>query len=180
MPIWGPKNAIMLSGLCLFEALQGGFLLYHCLEFAYLRASGPVKSYTFVSTPPLSFAYIGPASLLCWQVHLVWNIELHYTDLLPLIEPGRKIPGSTLNAYGAIIQDMGTNSGDLLVLSSWIPALASGTTKPYYAESTIKDHVLATVSVSDADNHQSTNLVYMLRVLPCRTLCNVLGGRCLY
>jgi len=95
---------------------------------------------------------MGPESLLCRQVRLVRNIELHYTDLLPLIEPGRKIPGSTLNAYGAIIQDTGTNSGDLLVLSSWIPALASGTTKPYYAEGTIEDHVLATVSTSDADD----------------------------
>ncbi|KIM57524.1 hypothetical protein SCLCIDRAFT_1193691 [Scleroderma citrinum Foug A] len=84
---------------------------------------------------------MGSESLLCRQVRLVRNIELHYTDLLPLIEPGRKIPGSTLNAYGAIIQDTGTN---LLVLSSWIPALASGTTEPYYAEGTIEDHVRAT------------------------------------
>ena len=120
---------------------------------------------------------MGSESLLCRQVRLVRNIELHYTDLLPLIEPGRKIPGSTLNAYGAIIQDTGTN---LLVLSSWIPALASGTTEPYYAEGTIEDHVWATVSMSDGDDHQSTNLVYTSRVLPRRTLCNILDGRYLY
>ncbi|KAF9236577.1 hypothetical protein BU15DRAFT_63929 [Melanogaster broomeanus] len=91
-------------------------------------------------------------SNLCYEIRHVRNIEIHYSDLLPLIEGSRKLPSSTVNAFGAIIQGQnitrdGSQTSDVLVLSSWIPTLATGSISATYTNGTIEDHLAA------ASNH---------------------------
>ncbi|KAG2045720.1 hypothetical protein BDR06DRAFT_965588 [Suillus hirtellus] len=86
------------------------------------------------------------------EVRSVRNIEVHYCDLFPLLNPGRKLPSPILNAFGAIIQDVPCEQfhaadDNTLVLSSWIPPLATGGATPTRAEGSIVEHVQAAVSV---------------------------------
>jgi hypothetical protein len=86
------------------------------------------------------------------QVRSVRNIEVHYCDLFPLLNPGHKLPSPVLNAFGAILQDVPCEQSckatdNTLVLSSWIPALATGDATPARAEGSIVEHVQAAVSV---------------------------------
>jgi hypothetical protein len=91
------------------------------------------------------------------QVRSVRNIEVHYRDLFPLLNPGHKLPSPALNAFGAIIQDVPCEQShkaidNTLVLSSWIPALATGDATPARAEGSIIEHVQAAVSVENKSN----------------------------
>ena len=61
-----------------------------------------------------------------------------------------KIPGDTLNAYGAVLQmtreGSPTGSPDFVLFSSWIPAIVSGYTKDGGIEGSVAGHVKAVVS----------------------------------
>jgi hypothetical protein len=80
------------------------------------------------------------------EVRSVWNIKVHYCDLFQLLNPSHKLPSPILNAFRAIMQDIpckGFPAANIntLVLSSWIPALATGEATPTRAEGSIVEHV---------------------------------------
>ncbi|KIM56525.1 hypothetical protein SCLCIDRAFT_132457, partial [Scleroderma citrinum Foug A] len=75
------------------------------------------------------------------------NIEIHYDDLHCLIEPGHKVPGATMNAFGAALQELDEteSSVDYAVLSSYLGVIVSQTSsetaRPIYGS--LEDHILA-------------------------------------
>ena len=86
------------------------------------------------------------------QVRKIQNIEIHYDDLHCLIEPGHKVPGATMNAFGAALQELDEteSSVDYAVLSSYLGVIVSQTSsetaRPIYGS--LEDHILAAVSWS--------------------------------
>ncbi|KAG1883479.1 hypothetical protein F4604DRAFT_1920684 [Suillus subluteus] len=96
----------------------------------------------------------GPRKLLRREVRSVRNIRVHYCYLFPLLNLGHKLPSPILNAFGAIIQDVpcerfcAADDNNTLVLSSWIPALATGEATPTRAEGSIIEPNLAIRNVT--------------------------------
>ncbi|KAI1782137.1 hypothetical protein LXA43DRAFT_977717 [Ganoderma leucocontextum] len=87
------------------------------------------------------------ASLPDTQMRRIRNIDLCSQELSPLLPAQTlKLPGATLNAYGALLQDAAFHSGtqDFCFFSSWIPAMASGEMREGGYKGTIDGHVLVT------------------------------------
>ena len=64
------------------------------------------------------------APLLDSQTRHIRNIQVIKQDLEPLLPTRRqKIPGTTINAYGAVIQDIQRLESSLCFFSSRIPTL---------------------------------------------------------
>jgi len=85
------------------------------------------------------------------QVRKIRNIEIHHEDLRCLIEPGHKVPGATINAFGAALQELDEtqNSVDYAILSSYLGVVISqiSSARPSTYGS-LEDHILAAVSRS--------------------------------
>ena len=62
------------------------------------------------------------------ETRLICNIQVVYQDLLPLAIRGNKIPGTTLDAFAAILQDRSENS-DWCVFTSRLGPLVLGIIK---------------------------------------------------
>jgi hypothetical protein len=77
------------------------------------------------------------------------NFEITASDLLPLFLDKKKIPGSTINAYGAILQQKAEEQeiGDWCIFSSWLGPLVGGIVEEGKTVGTINEHIMAAVSV---------------------------------
>ncbi|KAJ6609181.1 hypothetical protein B0H10DRAFT_2194012 [Mycena sp. CBHHK59/15] len=63
------------------------------------------------------------------ETRQIRNLQLVFQDMEPLLEPGKKIPGTTLDAYCASLQaqcEANGNSPSWCMFSSWLAVLVSG------------------------------------------------------
>jgi len=56
------------------------------------------------------------------QVRKIQNIEVWWSDLLPLILGRQKFPSTPINAFGAQLQDLDQGNWDYTIFSSWLGA----------------------------------------------------------
>ncbi|KAG2151673.1 uncharacterized protein EDB93DRAFT_1139153 [Suillus bovinus] len=80
------------------------------------------------------------------QIRKMRGTEITHTDIQALLpsESQRKIPGTSINAYGACIEDV-REDRDFCIFNSWIAPIASGQVKSGGAYGTIHGHVHASV-----------------------------------
>lgn len=83
------------------------------------------------------------------NVRGIWDIQLGSSDFLPLIEGRPKIPGTTLNAFGAAIQQLAehlySGHSDFCIFSSLLGTLVRGEFKEGGLYGTIEGHIEAAV-----------------------------------
>jgi hypothetical protein len=82
------------------------------------------------------------------HIHGIRNIQLGSSDFFPLIDGKAKIPGATLNAFGAVLQQEAERiygHSDFAILSSWLGPLVSGKIKEGGLQDTIEHHIEAAV-----------------------------------
>lgn len=81
------------------------------------------------------------------STRVIRGIQFTHTDLTPLLRGHEeRVPGTTLNAFGAWLQDSaGPSKHDFCILSSWLPALVNQDvpSKTFYGS--IESHILAAV-----------------------------------
>lgn len=80
-----------------------------------------------------------------YQVRRIRNIELVYSDLRSLISGGTKIPGTTMNAFGAALQQ-NDEVADYAILSSYLDPVVSRPSSETRAFGTLRGHIEAAVS----------------------------------
>jgi hypothetical protein len=83
-------------------------------------------------------------------IRKIRNIEICSDDLLPLIEEKAKIPGTTINAFGAILQQKADEHGmgDWCIFTSLLGPLVMGEVGPKGAQGSVEDHIRAAVRAS--------------------------------
>lgn len=82
------------------------------------------------------------------NVRIIRNIQLGNTDFLPLIEERKKIPGTTIDAFGAVLQQIeerSSGTADFCAFSSWLGPLVSGKEKEGGLHGTVEGHIKAAV-----------------------------------
>ena len=81
------------------------------------------------------------------QVRKIRNIEVWWSDLLPLILGRQQIPSTPINAFGVQLQDLDQGNRGYTIFSLWLGAFVSGYAHEGHAEGTFNDeHVKAAVS----------------------------------
>ena len=81
------------------------------------------------------------------------NIQVSQADLEPLLpEMKKKLPSTTINAYGAYLQQVldtaPNDSTDPIIFSSWLGPIASGKIRDGGIEGSFEQHVMAAVGLS--------------------------------
>ncbi|KAF7969844.1 hypothetical protein HWV62_25914 [Athelia sp. TMB] len=77
------------------------------------------------------------------HVRQIRNIQITGRDLQPL-HPGKtKLPSTTINAFGAFLQQNARDNRDFAILSSWLGPIATGKIKDGGIEGLFADHVMA-------------------------------------
>ncbi|KAH7906443.1 hypothetical protein BJ138DRAFT_1094126 [Hygrophoropsis aurantiaca] len=76
------------------------------------------------------------------QKRHIRNVQLFYSDLVPLIEKGHKLPSATIDAYGIVLRDVNLKENNCAIFSSWFAPLATEKTPSRMAEGTIEEHIL--------------------------------------
>lgn len=80
-------------------------------------------------------------------VRQIRNIQITGQDLTPL-HPGKtKLPSTTINAFGAFVQQNERGNRDFAILSSWLGPIATGKIKDGGNEGWFADHVMAAVRI---------------------------------
>jgi hypothetical protein len=81
-------------------------------------------------------------------IRKIRNIEISSLDLLPLIQEKAKIPGTTINAFGAILQQKAEEHGmgDWCIFTSLLGPLVMGEVGPKGAQGSVEDHIRAAVT----------------------------------
>ncbi|KAH7911457.1 hypothetical protein BJ138DRAFT_1126007 [Hygrophoropsis aurantiaca] len=79
------------------------------------------------------------------QIRCIRNVQLHYSDLIPLIEGEQKLPSSTLNAYGIALRNSSKHAS-CAIFSSWFGPLSAGKIPARLAEGSIEEHMLIACS----------------------------------
>ncbi|KAJ7679396.1 hypothetical protein DFH06DRAFT_1166490 [Mycena polygramma] len=77
------------------------------------------------------------------ETRQIRNLQLVFQDFEPLLEPGKKIPGTTIDAYCASLQAQCEASGSSpswCMFSSWLAVLVSGKSKNP-ALGTVEEHI---------------------------------------
>ena len=80
------------------------------------------------------------------QVRKIQNIEVWWSDLLPLILGRQKIPSTPINAFGAQLQDLDQGNLGYTIFYLWLGAFVSGYAHEGRAKGTFDEHVKAVVS----------------------------------
>lgn len=91
--------------------------------------------------------------ILDGHIRKIRNIQVCRLDLEPLLpEQEKKLPSTTINAFGAYLQQVLDNdphgADDPAILSSWLGPLATGKIKDGGIEGLFKEHIMAAVSCS--------------------------------
>ena len=82
----------------------------------------------------------------------IQNIQVCCADLEPLLPQvkKKKLPSTTINAYGAYLQQVLDNAPedttDPIIFSSWLSPIASGKIKDGGNEGSFEQHVMVAVS----------------------------------
>ncbi|KAH9929219.1 uncharacterized protein B0H18DRAFT_874204 [Fomitopsis serialis] len=81
------------------------------------------------------------------SIREVRGIQVYSQDIEPLLSgKQQKVPGTTLNAFGAWLQDLAPSSRqDTCFLSSWLPSIVSGQVRSDAFHGSVEEHVLAAV-----------------------------------
>ncbi|KAH9928183.1 uncharacterized protein B0H18DRAFT_265021 [Fomitopsis serialis] len=79
------------------------------------------------------------------HIRVIRAIQFTSQDLRPLLPTTQqKVPGTTINVYGAFLQDYTTSENpDFCVFSSWIPAIVGGTQREGPSAGTFEGHMQA-------------------------------------
>jgi len=96
------------------------------------------------------------SAVLDSHTRYIRNIQVVRSDLLPLIAETSKekcIPSTTINAFGATIQESFENSNlgsDFCIFSSWLAAISDGKVSESERKNigTFRDHVKQAVNIS--------------------------------
>ena len=92
------------------------------------------------------------------ETRLVRDIQIIYKDLLPLATSGNKIPGTTLDAFAAVIQNR-TSDPNFCVFSSRLGPLVSGLVQENKVHGTVKTIAEAAVSLELINIQKNTRSV---------------------
>ena len=90
----------------------------------------------------------GSVSPLDSHIRVIRAIQFASQDLEPLLpEKKQKVPGTTINACGALLQDCAPagNPPDYCIFSSWVPAIVGGVLYEGPSAGTLEGHMLAAV-----------------------------------
>jgi len=93
------------------------------------------------------------APILDGNIRQIRNIQVSWADLEPLLpEMKKKLPSTTINAYGAYLQQVldaaPNDSTDPIIFSSWLGPIASGKIRDGGIEGSFEQHVMAAVGLS--------------------------------
>jgi hypothetical protein len=89
------------------------------------------------------------------HIHGIQNMQLGSSDFFPLIGGKAKIPGATLNVFGAVLQQEAEHiygHSDFAMLSSWLGPRVSGKIKEGGLQDTIEHHIEAAVRKQPNDD----------------------------
>jgi hypothetical protein len=98
------------------------------------------------------------------------NIEFEYSDLIPIIETKKKIPGTVINAFGAVLQKRAEGwpdgTPDWCIFSSWLADLVEGNVAQGPGVGTVRDHVFAAVSTYEKHKELASKISEILHSVP--------------
>lgn len=82
------------------------------------------------------------------HIRVIRGIQFISPDMEPLLpDKQQKVPGTTVNMYGAFLQDcMTVGSHDFCIFSSWVPAIVGGVLSEGTLAGTFDGHMQAVVS----------------------------------
>ena len=80
------------------------------------------------------------------QMRLIQDIQIIHQDLLPLASSGNKMPGTTLDAFAALVQDRVADP-DFCIFSSRLGPLVKGLVPENKVNGTVKTIAEAAVSL---------------------------------
>jgi hypothetical protein len=106
------------------------------------------------------------SAVLDTHTRYIRNIQIVRKDLLPLIaetSKEKRVPSTTINAFGATIQESFEKSNlgsDFCIFSSWLAVLSSGKVSESEKKSigTIHDHVMQAVNIFQKCPHLRRNI----------------------
>ncbi|KAI6011651.1 hypothetical protein EDC04DRAFT_2609818 [Pisolithus marmoratus] len=100
---------------------------------------------------PVSYGHNYLSESAKYQVRRIWNIDIFYSDLNCLTESSHKVPGTIIDAYGAILLELKEGSIDYAILSSYlgviVPSIQPGSSKQS-GNGSLEDNIHAFLLIS--------------------------------